>query len=263
MDESKLLKIKSAIRANFDSGPEAYVAFERKHKFFYGLNSLLMEPVILPQNASILDVGCGTGAGCQQLLHTFPGSSIVGIDNSSAMLQFASAAIKDSLEITLIHGDAGHLTTILNQTFDAVVYSASIFLIPDYRESLRQAHELMNSPGHIALSFMDGVFDASGRNVFAEIDKATGLGVSFKKAVKWDEFVRLFTEQFPKHQIREHYFNVSTEFLRDFFSVPAMSAGLFPGLGYPERLQLVEKLVGSIGEANSRFKWMLVNGKKN
>jgi ubiquinone/menaquinone biosynthesis C-methylase UbiE len=262
MDEQKLVKIKEAVQRNFDASPDPYQAFEDKHGFFRNLNKALLAAMQLPSTACILDVGCGTGASCAQMLEDLPECRVWGLDLSAAMLETARSRVPESKRMCYLQGDAGKLAQYCHNPFDAVIYSASIFLIPDYRESLRQAVGLLTEGGYVGLTFMDGLYDPAGNNLFALADEQAQQGVSLKKPVKWADFQSFFQQAFPEHKSWNEDFIPSEELLREFFCIPAMSAGLFPGLAYPERVRKVGRLFDLMPETQKVFRWKLMIGKR-
>lgn len=262
MDPTKIVRIKQAIRNNFDSSGDPYEDFETKHEFFQMLTERILANMKLPQRADILDVGCGTGASCRAILRALPLARVWGLDISRAMLEKAKQHLGDEERLILVEGDAARLTEYFTQPFDAVIYAASIFLIPDYRESLRQSWGLLQEGGSVGLTFMDGVYDPQGRNLLQIADQAAGEGVSLKKPVQWSELEMFVSEIFPVHRIWQERFLISLDVLRDFFSVPAMSAGLFPGLPYSERVRKVKRLFDHLISHETLFSWMFVVGKK-
>lgn len=262
MEASKLLKIKNAIRNHFEESPETYAAFEEKYGFFEKLNSRLVSFMQVKPGSRILDVGCGTGASSKQMLDHIPDSSVVGVDNSPSMLEAARLRYCESGRLTFIEGDAAALSNVASGLFDAVVYSASIFLIPDYQESLRQAKELLKPHGKLGLTFMDGVYDPHGRNFLAYADQMLNEGISLKKAVKFDELISFLRELLINVQSRTENFELSREALSGFFSVPAMSAGLFPKCSYSERRAKIHRIFLQTPETGVSFRWILVMGHK-
>jgi ubiquinone/menaquinone biosynthesis C-methylase UbiE len=261
MDQKKIGKIKQAVKANFEQSPEAYQSFEDEYAFFHELNGLLLSSMKIPSGAHVLDVGCGTGASSAQIMAAIPGCKVWGIDISPAMLDKARARVGDSDRMKFVEGDAGRLTDYFDHGFDAIVYSASIFLIPDYSESLRQARELLNGGGTVGLSFMDGVYDSDGNNALAIADKDGSIGVSLKKPVDIAVFQDSFAATFPENTVWNEDFRLPMEQFRGFFSVPAMSAGLFPRLEYRERLGKVDELFRRLPGGNLLFRWLLMTGR--
>lgn len=86
--------------------PDVYNKFkENRYQPFYDLIAHLS----VKPKMSILDLGCGTGELTKMLAEKFPGSQVMGIDNSAAMLakapklanlQFAERSIEEQLQNT-------------------------------------------------------------------------------------------------------------------------------------------------------------------
>jgi len=262
MDKEKLGKIKNAVRANFDVSSDTYSKFEERHGFFQRLNSALVGVMGLPEGCRILDVGCGTGASCEQLLDSVSGCSVVGLDNSTAMLEAARSRLSGQKRITLVHGDAAALVDHVAGPFDAVIYSASIFLIPDFRDSLRQVVQLLKPGGTAGMTFMDGIYDKNDENLLAQAEATARQGVSLRKAVVLDDLISFLREIFGDIQERTEDFELDRDVLKDFFSVPAMSAGLFPGFPYEERVERVGKLFECLPRRGILFRWAILIGRK-
>ncbi len=261
MEDSKISRIKNAIKNNFDQSPAIYQSFEDRHGFFKDLSRALISHMNLTQSADILDVGCGTGASCVQILETVPLSRVWGLDNSPAMLQAARSSIEESERLAFVEGDAARLDDYFDFPFDAVVYSASVFLIPDYRESLNSACRLLKDNGSLGLTFMDGLYDSAGTNVFQLADRTAKQGANLNRPVKLVEFDSFFRGLFRSCKSWDEDFSLPRELLRDFFSVPAMSAALFPGIEYSERLQKISRLFDHIPEEETLFRWRLMIGE--
>jgi len=262
MPEQKIARIKEAIKGNFDQSSSHYQAFEDTHGFFRQLNENLLREMNLPDAAAVLDVGCGTGASSRQILEAVPGCRVWGIDISASMLAEARSRTGRSERLTFVLGDAARLEEHFDFLFDAVVYSASVFLLPDFRESLTQAHNLLKDGGVVGLTFMDGVYDEAGNNLFQLADRVAGEGVSLKKPVMLSDLRSFFGDLFISAKVWNVDFRLGEEALRQFFSVPAMSAGLFPGVEYDKRLLKVGRLFEYLPKTAHLFRWMLMVGRK-
>jgi ubiquinone/menaquinone biosynthesis C-methylase UbiE len=263
MDQHKITKIKDAVRGNFDASSDRYLAFEEKRGFFRALNAALLSRMQLPEAADILDVGCGTGASSVQLLEAIPWSRVWGLDCSPGMLEAARSRVGESDRLAFVEGDAARLSEYFAFPFDAVIYSASVFLIPDYRESLREAADLLKEGGQVGLTFMDGLYDWDGNNLFQRADEVAGEGVSLKKPVKMAELQMFFRGAFPVHESWNEDFMLPEDVLKEFFSIPAMSAGLFPGIEYSERVRKVTALFRHMPTGEILFRWMMMRGQKS
>lgn len=260
MDVRKLAKIKNAVRSNFEESPNHYQEFEDTHGFFKKLTETLLSRMNLARGAAVLDIGCGTGSSSAQILQTVPESRVWGLDNSPAMLRTARSRIGESDRLRFVEGDAAELSKHFAFRFDAIVYTASIFLVPDYRQSLEQAHGLLKQGGKVGLTFMDGVYDLQLNNALAAADREACEGVSLKKPVNFPEFHAFFGSLFPLQESSQEDMRLPRELLKEFFSVPAMSAGLFPGLPYRERVKKVSRLFNHLPKTEIFFRWMVLVG---
>lgn len=209
--QTKVAKIKQAVRNNFEQSPDYYQSFEDRFGFFRKLNQKLMAGMDFGPEPIILDIGCGTGASCGQIMEALPAARVWGLDISPAMLKTAQERYAACDRVKFVEGDAAALPKYFDFKFDTVIYSASIFLIPDYQESLRQAAELLNSGGMIGLTFMDGVYDAEERNLLAVADKIANQGISLKKPVKLEDFNGVFSGLFPERRTWDENLQVPVE----------------------------------------------------
>ncbi len=216
----------------------------------------------LAGRADVLDVGCGAGASSAQILDACPDCRVWGLDISSAMLDAARTKYPEGDNLRFIEGDAANLTAYFDFSFDAIVYSASIFLIPDFQESLRQAVGMLKDRGRLGLTFMDGLYDQDGNNLFQLADEQAKERVSHKKPVNWSEFESFFAGIIPEHTSWNEDFRLEEHVLREFFSVPAMSAGLFPGVPFAERVRKAGRLFDLMPRTERIFRWRLMIGEK-
>jgi ubiquinone/menaquinone biosynthesis C-methylase UbiE len=153
-------RFKKAVERNFDESAGIYDIFENKHHLFETLTNRLCELIAPTEPERVLDVGCGTGISTLALHHSLPRiPALYAIDFSDAMLVRAKDRCKGLAGIYFLRGDAEQLTSYFNEKFDAVFYTASIFLIPRFADSIVQACSLIVPGGVLAISFYAGLFD--------------------------------------------------------------------------------------------------------
>jgi len=229
-------RFKSAVEKNFDQSADAYDQFEERHHLFESLTKRQLELIEPSRPERILDVGCGTGISTLALHQAMSGQSpnIYAIDISERMLLRARDRCKSLPGIYFIQGDAENLSTYFNESFDAIFYTASIFLLPGFAESLRQASNLLVPGGVLSVSYYAGLFDEAGndaiRKAFPEQRYQYG-------AVPFGDLVSCLESLPGTHTTRVDYrFEVRRDFLFDFLSIPAQSSGLFPKIPYLERI---------------------------
>lgn len=235
LNDDQRSRFKESVRANFDQSVETYDRFEEKHRLFQDLSNKLLDLIGPWEPQRILDVGCGTGVSTLALHRSFPvPPAVYAIDISESMLIKARQRCKEIPGIFFFRGDAENLESYFRDTFDAVFYMASIFLMPNFARTLSQACNLLVPGGVIAISYYDGLFDASGndavRQVFPDLRYRYG-------AVPLAELLDVLNRR-KDHRVTlvDYFFEITREFLLDFLSIPAQSASLFPKLAPPDRL---------------------------
>ena len=258
--EDRNNRFKKAVERNFDESAGIYDAFEEKHHLFETLSLRLCELIGDSVPERMLDVGCGTGISTLALYKAFPHHPVIyAIDISEPMLLRARDRCKDLNGIYFVRGDAENLSSYFHENFDAVFYTASIFLIPKYNESIRQSCNLIVPGGVIAISYYAGLFDENQNDAvslaFPEIRYQNG-------AVSYSELIECLSSQssFRSTEV-DYHFEISREFLFDFLSIPAQSAGLFPRIPYLQRIPMVrdfcDKLTGQVSPLFMGWKFVI------
>ena len=235
-------RFKAAVEKNFDQSADIYDLFEERYHLFETLARRQLELIEPARPERILDVGCGTGISTMALHQAMPGHSpnIYAIDISERMLLRARERCKSLPGVYFIRGDAENLSSYFNESFDAIFYTASIFLLPGFAESLRQASHLLVPGGLLSISYYAGLFDKMGNDAIRKAfpDQKYQYG-----AVPIGELVSCL-ESLPGTRTTriDFRFEISREFLFDFLSIPAQSSGLFPKIPYLERIPKVRDL---------------------
>lgn len=134
-------------------------------------------------DASIADIGCGTGALTLALARRFPDARVQGIDPSLAMVAAARSA-NDSANLAATFDLAtAQALPYADGGLDAITYSLSLHHIPaaDRPEALREARRVLRPGGQVLVVEMDpqGVIGRTlsmhGTNIRAELDVAGAL----------------------------------------------------------------------------------------
>ena len=232
-------RFKAAVEKNFDQSADAYDRFEERHHLFETLTRRQLELIEPSRPVRILDVGCGTGISTLALYQALAGRSpnIYAIDISERMLLRARERCESLPGVYFIRGDAEKLSGYFNEAFDAIFYTASIFLLPGFAESLRQASHLLVPGGLLSISYYSGLFNKSGEDAIRKAfpDQKYQYG-----AVPIGELVSCLESMPGTRTTRVDFrFEVSRDFLFDFLSIPAQSSGLFPKIPYLERIPKV------------------------
>jgi ubiquinone/menaquinone biosynthesis C-methylase UbiE len=101
----------------------------------------------LSTDRKVLSVGCGPALIEARILELNPQMELLGLDNSKEMLDQASNAIK-------ILGDATKMG-FKNESFDAVVYIASLEFIDNYKDAIKESVRILKPKGKILILMLN------------------------------------------------------------------------------------------------------------
>ncbi len=219
-------RIKLVIKKNFDMSTSTYEDFERKYGFF-GQLALKMKEKIDDEVRMILDIGCGTGV----LGGVFDGPTIVGIDISPDMVRVARKRLHD-----VLIGDGSRLP-FRDGSFDAAVFNAVIFLIPDGGNAIRESLRVVKDKGKVVGTYLVGLFE-NGKEVIER------LGLRHRLPFPRDRVEEVVNEF--EGICEKITFSVTKEFVRDFYSIPAMSNALFPKMEPEKRIELARQKLSDL-----------------
>ena len=107
----------------------------------------------VPPEKVWLDVGCGTGALSQVILHNASPRSLVGVDPSDGFVSFARHKVIDP-RATFQVGDAQQLP-VADGSFDATVAGLVINFIPDQAKAVREMKRATRPGGTVAAYVWD------------------------------------------------------------------------------------------------------------
>src|SRR5262249_59171567 len=101
----------------------------------------------------VLDVGCGDGKITAEIAERLPSGSVVGVDPSAAMIEFAREHfVVDHGNLAFVVGDATRLS--YRDAFDLVVSFNALHWIPDQAAALRCIREAMRPTGRSHLQLV-------------------------------------------------------------------------------------------------------------
>lgn len=262
MEEAVVQKIKKVVAANFDKSYEIYQAFEEKYGFFAKLALKLAAAAGVGRGARVLDIGCGSGDSSAALSRELD-CTVLGLDLSPGMIAHGCQKIRDK-RVRLEVGDAANPQAVTgSEKFDAALYNASIFIIPDAGKSLAAAAACLHPGGFLGFSFYPQIVSADGKDLFELSFRRCDLPLPRARVITRYEKALAGLEKCCKafsESVWEMPF--SMDFLQDFFFIPAQSASLFPQLAFEERKALLPGLFAAIApEADTaKVVWRLASG---
>lgn len=104
----------------------------------------------LPEKASLLDVGCGTGRLLEQLATTYPDYRLTGLDLAPAMLDLARERLLSTVQ--LMQGDA-ELLPFAAGSFDLVLSSSTFQWLDDLACCFQEVRRVLVDDGYFQFCF--------------------------------------------------------------------------------------------------------------
>jgi len=130
---------------------QRYIYDATRKYYLFGRDRLIRKLALKP-GARAIEVGCGTSRNLIKIAQAYRGTTLFGLDASAEMLETSAKAVARaglSGRIKLVQAYAEDLTPGLfgeEAPFDAIVFSYSLSMIPDWRRALAAAHAAL-APG--------------------------------------------------------------------------------------------------------------------
>lgn len=257
-------KVKENVTANFDASTAAYQAFEERHRLFATLTEALATWVGLSPGACVLDVGCGNGISAGVLCERFR-CRVLGVDLSPEMVAQGRRMLAGCADVRLMVGDAERLEDAAgDERFDAVLYNASIFIMPDVDRVIASAAARIVPGGTVAFSFYPDFLDQDGKDLLEAAFRQIGEAPPrFKVITGYEDACRALEAHVGPVDHHRWTRPLDTALVEGFYGIPAQSASLFPGKSYPERQARLHRLLGAMGahSGSGRIVWRMATAR--
>lgn len=235
--------MKDAIRSNFDASPDAYEEYERRTGRFGTLAERLYCELDARADSPIdrlLDAGAGSGSSTR----SFDDRAVtpIALDLSRGMLSENPATHR-------VQADFDHLP-FASGVFDAVAFTASLFLTPDPNRAAIEARRVLRHGGVVGAVAPLG-WTADGDDVFATLARDS------RSPARTETVEEALRDSFDVETGR-WTFQTTAEDLRAFYAVPAMAARFYPRLETDERIERVRELLAEIeGPVEQHWRWFV------
>jgi S-adenosylmethionine-diacylgycerolhomoserine-N-methlytransferase len=119
--------------------------YDLTRKYYLFGRDALIDSLELEAGARVLEVGCGTARNLIRIAGKYPGVKLYGLDASAQMLATAQRSLAHAglaTRVRLVEAYAENLSPGLfgeKEPFDAIIFSYSLSMIPDWRQALRAA----------------------------------------------------------------------------------------------------------------------------
>ena len=236
--------MKEIVRQNFDESPTAYGEYERLTGRFGALTERLYDAMRSSADRSpetVLDAGAGTGVSTRRLRSR--ATTVVAFDISRPMLE-------ENPGEHVVQGDFDRLS-FREEAFDAVAFTASLFLTPTPERAVGEARRVLKPGGVVGCVAPLGWTTGDGRDVFEALDRES------RSPTSTESVESALSDSFDVES-GEWSFETTPDSLRAFHRIPAMAARLYPRLDADERIERAETLLAAIDEPLSeRWRWFV------
>lgn len=126
------------------------VIYDVTRKYFLLGRDHMIDHMIVRPGDTVLEVACGTGRNLALIRARYPRARLYGLDISEHML--ASARSKLGSDAALARADACHFdpgALFGVASFDHIVISYSLSMIPDWQAALAEAMRRLSPGGHL------------------------------------------------------------------------------------------------------------------
>ena len=132
--------------------------YDVSRKFYLLGRDRLIRELAPAQGARICEIGCGTGRNLAALARRYPEAEVFGIDASSEMLKTARVTIARAglaarvrIACCLAQDLDPGATFGLSEPFDAVIFSYTLSMIPDWSRAVDRALTVLKPEGVLAI----------------------------------------------------------------------------------------------------------------
>lgn len=149
--------------------------------FYQAIHQRLLEYTRLPEQAKVLDIGCGTGLLLNRLALQYPSMTGIGMDASSQMVLQARRNIQVRPRLIFIQGQSEYLP-FADEEFDAVFCTISLLHYLNPKVVFQEINRVIKSGGIFYLAdFLPGFIWSTWGSI-----GALGGGLSFYSEVDRD-----------------------------------------------------------------------------
>ena len=112
-----------------------------------------LQQVIVPENAAILDIGCGGGRTVSKLAALAPAGKVVGLDYSPASVAVSRDTNAENIHSGRVQIDQGSVAALPfpDRTFDVVTAVETHYYWPDLPANVREVLRVLKPGGTFAL----------------------------------------------------------------------------------------------------------------
>src|SRR5438477_2893554 len=114
------------------------------------MREVFLDSIAIPEDASVVEIGSGTGAVCRALAARPAVKTVVGVDPSPVLCDRARALAGDLPKVRFVEG-YGQATSLPDACYDVVMIYTTLCHVPEPNAVLAEAFRLLRPGGKIAI----------------------------------------------------------------------------------------------------------------
>lgn len=260
---------------------QEYADFASTHEMYRRTSADLVDRLQLAPDSRVLDLCAGTGVTTEALLARLgPAGTVVAVDGSAAMLEQASARVRDE-RVGWVEGRAEQVADLVDGPFDAAVCNSAIWqtelasTVPALAGLLRpDARFACNiGRGFLMMPFTEaeltrtkpGVYEVMTAYAVLDLDYTPPLGGRRGGPPLTPEGVVALLESAglaPDPPELVTYPQPAAEAIA-WLRIPVFTEQLFPGLDYATRMRLLDKAVAHGAAEQRPLPWVVFTATRS
>jgi ubiquinone/menaquinone biosynthesis C-methylase UbiE len=199
---------------------------------------LLLRGLTFPPQATVLDLGCGTGYPALDVIKRLDGGRVVAIDCSAPLVEIARQKAGDLLhrELFLRTEEIGEKLLFADGVFDVALSNLGLMDAPDPRLTLRELTRVVKPSGLVAVTlplrgsfgefydiFHEVLVRAEKTEVLARLEQFIALAPEPEEATEWMRSAGL-----RAIEVEVEVFTLLFKSSREFFYAPVIEYGPLP-----------------------------------
>lgn len=213
-NQPEVVALQYQTSANLDARMRLHLLYSTNH---YGWLRWIFDQVVLPAQAALLELGCGTGKLWQENRDRIPsGWALTLTDQSPGMLQQAQTTLAGVDHPIIFQQADAQAIPFADAQFDAVIANHMLYHVPDLPQALREITRVLKPDGALYAA-------TNGQNHMGELSE---LGRRFTAQFDLQQqfSIRTFDLENGAQQLQPWFASVECRLYKDALVVPDVDA---------------------------------------
>lgn len=148
------------------------------------MRSQFLDAVNVPDGATILEVGCGTGILTERIACAWATSPLIAVDSAPSFLDTARRRLLGASTVQFLRADARHLP-IRDETIEVVVIDSCLAHVPGPEAAVHEAMRVLRPGGRLAVFEGDYASATVAVNDFDPLQEVMDAAMALTATDRW------------------------------------------------------------------------------